>query len=251
MSASAAGALTLEGLSLGYDRQPAVRGLNLRVPAGDLLAVVGPNGAGKSTLLKGIMGLLRPLSGRVRLDGLRRREIAYLPQQAELDRRFPIAVGDLVLTGLWHRLGLFGRADRGLRRRVPEALAAVGLEGFERRPIGALSGGQLQRVLFARLLLQDARVLLLDEPFTAVDARTARDLLAIVRRWHGDGRTVIAVLHDLDLVRDTFPTAALLARELVAAGPTAEVLRAENLFRARHLCEAHEDVPGVWLDRAA
>lgn len=241
MSAITPAVLALENLTLGYDRHPAVHHLDLAVPEGALMAVVGPNGAGKSTLLKGIMGLLRPLQGQIRLEGLRRSEIAYLPQQADLDRRFPVSVSDLVLTGLWHRVGLFGRVDRALRARASEALAAVGLEGFERRAIGSLSGGQLQRVLFARLLLQDARLLLLDEPLTAVDSRTARDLLDLIHRWHGDGRTVIVVLHDLDLVREAFPTAALLARELVAAGPTAEVLRAENLFRARRMCEAFDD----------
>jgi zinc/manganese transport system ATP-binding protein len=251
-AAASAPALAFEDLTLGYERHPAVHHLRGSVAAGDLLAVVGPNGAGKSTLLKGIAGLLRPLEGRVRLSsGLRHRDIAYLPQQAEIDRRFPIAVRDLVAMGLWREIGMFGGVRGGLAERVDGAMAAVGLAGFERRPIGSLSGGELQRALFARLLVQDARVILLDEPFTAIDARTAADLLGLVRRWHGERRAVIAVLHDLDTVRSVFPKALLLAREPVAMGPTAEVLAPRNLLRARRLVEAFDERAGVCRGLAA
>ncbi|WP_298965659.1 zinc ABC transporter ATP-binding protein AztA [uncultured Methylobacterium sp.] len=236
--------LAFDGLTLGYARHPAVHHLDGTVPAGALLAVVGPNGAGKSTLLKGIMGEIAPLDGRVLHPGLKRGDIAYLPQAAEIDRAFPVAVYDLVAMGLWRRVGLWRRI-RGDDGAVAAALDAVGLGGFERRPIGTLSGGQLQRVLFARLLLQDARVILLDEPFAAIDARTTDDLLALVRRWHGEGRTVVAVLHDLEQVRRHFPTTLLLAREAVAWGDTASVLTAPNLRRARNLCEAWDDAAPV------
>ena len=127
------------------------------------------------------------------------------------------------------------------RRKVHEAIAAVGLTGFEGRPIGSLSGGQMQRTLFARLLLQDARVILLDEPFTAIDAKTAADLFDLVRRWHSEQRTVLAALHDIDLVRSSFPQTLLLAREPVAWGTTGEVLTPENLLKARRMCEAFDD----------
>jgi zinc/manganese transport system ATP-binding protein len=127
---------------------------------------------------------------------------------------------------------------RDARARAEAALAAVGLRGFERRPVGAVSSGQFQRVLFARLLLQDAPVILLDEPFNALDARTAAELLGLVRRWHGEGRTVIAVLHDLDLVRREFPETLLLARDCLGWGPTGEVLTAANRLRARMMAEA-------------
>ena len=231
-------ALKFHDLSLGYDRQPAVHRLQGEIAEGSLTAIVGPNGAGKSTMLKGVTGSLRPLEGRIALGGLTRSEIAYLPQHSDVDRSFPIAVADLVGMGLWREIGGFGGLRAVHRARVAEAIAAVGLEGFERRPIGSLSGGQIQRALFARLLLQDARLVLLDEPFTAVDAKTMADLIGVVQRWHGEGRTVLAVLHDFDTVQAYFPRALMLARELVAHGPTAQVLTAENQFRARQMCEA-------------
>ena len=231
-------AVALQGLTLGYDRHPAVQNLDSNIAEGSLTAVVGPNGAGKSTLLKGVVGTLPPLAGRVSLGALTRDDIAYLPQQSDIDRSFPLSVVDLVALGLWREIGAFGRLCGAGRQRVAEAISAVGLEGFEMRPIGSLSGGQMQRALFARLLLQDARLVLLDEPFTAIDARTMVDLLAVVQRWHGEGRTVVAVLHDIDTVRAHFPETLMLARELVAHGPTAQVLTAENQFRARQMCEA-------------
>jgi zinc/manganese transport system ATP-binding protein len=231
-------AIRFDGVTLGYDRRPAVHHLDGEIPSGSLMAVVGPNGAGKSTLLKGIVGTLKPLDGHIRLDGSS--GIAYLPQAAEIDRSFPLSVYDLVAMGLWSRSGLFGGVARRERTRIEQALAAVGLIGFERRPISTLSGGQMQRALFARLLLQDAPVILLDEPFTAIDAKTTADLLDLVRRWHDESRTVVAVLHDLDMVKRTFPQTLLIAREPVAWGETGEVLSAENLLKARRMVEAYD-----------
>ncbi|MEM6986710.1 MAG: zinc ABC transporter ATP-binding protein AztA, partial [Pseudomonadota bacterium] len=221
----------------------AISNLNARISAGSLTAVVGPNGAGKSTLLKSIIGALAPLAGNVSLASLARQQVAYLPQQSELDRSFPMSVFDLVAMGLWQEIGAFGGLRRAHRRRVDEAIATVGLTGLEKRAIGSLSGGQLQRALFARLLLQDAKLVLLDEPFTAVDSRTATDLIDVVRTWHNEGRTVLAVLHDDNTVRAHFPDTFLLARELVAHGPTEQVLNASNLFKARQMCEACEGPP--------
>jgi zinc/manganese transport system ATP-binding protein len=233
-------ALRFKDVTLGYDRHPAVHHLNGTVQDGTLLALVGPNGAGKSTLLKGIVGLLSPLAGSIERD-LKLSEVAYLPQIAEIDRSFPISVYDLVAMGLWRRTGLFDRIGGNERAVIARALSTVGLEGFEQRPIGTLSGGQMQRALFARLLLQDAKLILLDEPFAALDSGTVADLLEIVRRWHTEQRTVIAVLHDYETVRQRFPEALLLARSPVAWGPTSEVLKPENLLKARRMCEAFHD----------
>ena len=233
--------LQFRDLTLGYDRHPAVHHLDGAVARGSLTAVVGPNGAGKSTLFKGVVGVLKPLAGRIERNGVKPEDIAYLPQVAEIDRSFPIGVYDMVAMGLWRTKGLFGGIGRAERDAIERALAAVGLTGFEQRSIGTLSGGQMQRMLFARLLLQDARVIVLDEPFNAIDAKTSADLLALVRRWHQEQRTVLAALHDLDLVKANFPEALLLAREPVAWGRTAEVLTAENMLKARRMCEAFDD----------
>ncbi|WP_407158693.1 metal ABC transporter ATP-binding protein [Bradyrhizobium sp. STM 3557] len=233
--------LTFDDVTLGYDRHPAVHHLTGVVHTGALLAVVGPNGAGKSTLFRGIVGLLKPLAGRIIMSGLDARDIAYLPQVADIDRSFPISVIDFVSTGLWRATGIFGGVGAAARKTIALAIATVGLTGFENRGIGTLSGGQMQRLLFARVLLQDARVIVLDEPFNAMDAKTSADLLALIAQWHAEGRTVLAALHDLEMVRAHFPQSLLLAREPVAWGATSEALTSENLLAARRMCEAFDD----------
>ena len=240
--------IKLHNVTLGYDRHPAVHHLTGEVAAGALVAVIGPNGAGKSTLFRGLAGILKPLSGSVDLGGLDVRDIAYLPQSADIDRSFPISVFDFVGTGLWRSIGFFGGIGKPARDRITQALAAVGLNGFENRAIGTLSGGQMQRLLFARVLLQDARLIVLDEPFNAIDTKTSADLLALVKRWHGEGRTVLAALHDMELVRDHFPETLLLARGPVAWGATSEVLTAENLMVALRMCEAFDDSAAACAD---
>jgi zinc/manganese transport system ATP-binding protein len=234
--------LTFRDLTLGYNDHPAVHHLNGSVKIGSLTAVVGANGSGKSTLMKGIVGVLKPMAGEsLKMPGAR---IAYLPQQSELDRSFPARVVDLVSMGLWPKRGLLGRYTAEDKASVKRALMAVGLEGFEARPLDTLSGGQLQRALFARVLVQDAEIILLDEPFNAIDARTVTDLVALIKRWHGEKRTVMVVVHDLGLVREHFPETLLLARHPVAWGPTSEALKPENLLRARRFDEAwHDDAP--------
>lgn len=233
--------LCFENLTLGYNRHPAVHHLKAEIATGSLLAVVGPNGAGKSTLLKAIVGELKPMQGRILLNGIRRDCVAYLPQLSSLDGSFPISVHDFVAMGLWAQFGAFRRLDASARRRIDESIAAVGLGGLETRPIGQLSGGQLQRVRFARVMLQDSPLVLLDEPYGAIDANTVRDLAALVRRWNSEGRTVISVLHDFEHVRQEYPETLLLARELVAHGKTAAVLTEDNLRRARKLAESRSD----------
>jgi zinc/manganese transport system ATP-binding protein len=233
--------LQFRDVTLGYDRHPAVHHLSGEVAAGSLIAVVGPNGAGKSTLFRGIVGILKPLAGSILTGGLDIRDIAYLPQTVDIDRSFPISVFDFVGTGLWRSVGFFGGMGKTAREKIAQALAAVGLNGFENRSIGTLSGGQMQRMLFARVLLQDARLIVLDEPFNAIDSKTTADLLALVRRWHAEGRTVLAALHDMDLVRANFPETLLMARGPVAWGATSEVLTAENLSQARRMCEAFDE----------
>jgi zinc/manganese transport system ATP-binding protein len=253
----AAPAITLADLTVRYRQHPALHHISTRVAQGALTAIVGPNGAGKSTLLKSIMGLLPTTPGQVTLAAPSRspvspghRRIAYLPQLSELDRSFPITVQDCVLLGCWPASGAWGRVRAAQLASVQAALHTVALDGFERRTVGGLSSGQLQRVLFARLLVQDADLILLDEPFNAVDSHTAARLLALVQQWHRAGRTVLAVLHDDAQIHQHFPDTLLLARELVAHGPTAAVMTPANLHRARAMSEAWNDA-APWCQAGA
>jgi len=232
-------AVTFDNLTLGYNSHPAVHHLSGTVARGSLTAVVGANGSGKSTLMKGIVGILPPMAGAASVkSGMR---LAYLPQQSELDRSFPARVVDLVSMGLWPKRGLLGRHTSADKARVQDAIRAVGLSGFQARPLDTLSGGQMQRALFARVLVQDADLILLDEPFNAVDARTIADLLTMMQGWHGEGRTVLVVVHDHDLVRRHIPDALLLARRPVAWGKAQAVLSPANLERARSFDEAWDE----------
>lgn len=238
----------LHDLTVAYRGHVAVHHLSGSFAAGTTTAVVGPNGAGKSSLLAALGGAIRHFEGRIERDPALR--IAYLPQAAELDRSFPLRVHEVVAMGLWLQIGNFARVRAAQRARIDEALAAVGLSGFEQRLVGELSAGQAQRVLFARVLVQDAELILLDEPFNAIDARTTADLLQLLQRWRDESRTVIAVLHDLDQVRAHFAQALLLAREPVAWGPTAQVLSARHLFTAHQMAERWDATPEI-CERAA
>jgi zinc/manganese transport system ATP-binding protein len=231
----------LSNVTIAYDRHAAVHHLQGCFAPGSLTAVAGPNGAGKSTLLKALMGELPLASGIIDRGGLALTDFGYLPQAADIDRSFPLSVADIVLLGAWHETGAFRSVSTATADRARRALATVGLEGFERRRIGTLSAGQFQRVLFARLLLQDAKIILLDEPFTAIDARTSQDLLELIQHWHKEQRTVIAVLHDFEQIRAHFPQTLLLAREVIAWDRTDIAMSGENLLRARAMAEHWDD----------
>jgi len=223
--------LQINNLTLGYRAHPAVHHLTGTLAPGSLTALVGANGSGKSTLMKGIAGLLKPITGSITIQPGTR--LAYLPQQSELDRSFPVQVQDLVALGLWSKRGIFKRYQPEDKVIIRTALEAVGLQGFEKRSLDTLSGGQFQRVLFARVLVQDADLILLDEPFNAIDMNTLETLLNLIQQWHQEGRSVVVVVHNLDIVRQVFPETLLLARELIAWGPTKEVLTAANIARLR------------------
>lgn len=240
--------IQLSNLTLAYERHPAVHHVTATINQGEWLAIVGPNGAGKSTLLNAMAGLTTIDEGSV--DGLCPKATAYLPQQAHLDKSFPITVFELVTIGLWTTLGFSKSLSASQHKECEDAIAAVGLQGFEHRMIDTLSGGQLQRSLFARVLLQDQPVILLDEPFNAIDAKTLSDLTQVIKQWHRNERTVIMVTHDLDYVQQHCPQTMLLARECIGHGRTGDVLTSENLKQARQRSEAFDD-HASWCQQGA
>ena len=226
VSGNSDGAVALRDATVRYGRRVALEGVSGAFAAGSLTAVVGANGAGKSTLLGAVAGIVRLSAGRIDCPALAARRMAYLPQLSAIDRDYPVTVAELIALGGWRGFGAFRAPSAALRARAEEAAAAVGLAARRGRRIAELSAGEMQRALFARLIVQDAALILLDEPFAPVDAATTAALMDRVDAWHAEGRTVIAVLHDLALVRERFPGTMVLARRCLAWGPTREALPA-------------------------
>jgi zinc/manganese transport system ATP-binding protein len=218
------GRVLLRDVTVRYGRRVALEAVSGEFGSGSLTAVVGANGAGKTTLLAAIAGVV-PLAAGV-VDCPARQRLAYLPQLAAIDRDYPLTVSELITLGGWREFGPFRSPRAAMRERAAEVAETVGLPDRLKRPICEISVGELQRALFARLILQDATVILLDEPFAAVDAPTISVLLDRVTQWRREGRTVIAVLHDLDLVRAHFPSTLVLARRCIAWGETEAALPA-------------------------
>jgi zinc/manganese transport system ATP-binding protein len=224
--------LACEDLTISYQRHPALHHITCELKLGVTTAIIGPNGAGKSTFLKAILGEVRPETGRVVIQGLARCDIAYLPQINTIDHNLPLTVGDVVSLGNLYKIGLFNKTSKDDDIIINDALNQVGLSGFNLRYVHELSSGQLQRVLLARVIVQQAKVIILDEPFNALDSKTIADMLSIIKSWQQDGKTVIAVLHDLTQVANNFDYTMLLAKELVAYDVTQNVLRNDTLKRA-------------------
>jgi manganese/zinc/iron transport system ATP- binding protein len=226
-------AIEVEDLTVAYGERPALWDVDVTVPEGTLTAVVGPNGAGKTTLVRAILGLVRPAAGRILVHGRpyeeQRGAVAYVPQRGSVDWDFPTSVLDVVTMGRYGALGWFRLPGRREREAALEALRHVEMEEFASRQISQLSGGQQQRVFLARALVQDARVFLMDEPFQGVDAVTERAILELLRELRSQGRTVVAVHHDLQTVREYFDTVCLLNVRKIASGPVEEVFTEENL----------------------
>ena len=219
--------ITLENVTVRYGRQTALHDVSGVFHQGSLTAIAGPNGAGKSTLLKLIVGTLKPRSGRVTMaKGM---SVAYLPQASTLQHDFPLSVLQAVCTGFWSDIGNHGAITPVMRKRASEALVEVGLVGFDDRQISSLSGGQFQRLMFARVIVQDASLILLDEPFAAVDAETTGRLIQLLLNWHRQGRTVICVLHDLLLIQKYFPDSFVLAGKCLGHGHTHKLLEQKLL----------------------
>lgn len=215
--------LVLKHASLGYGSAVAVQDVDGQFESGSMTAIIGPNGSGKSTLLKGLLGLSRPLRGSIE-SRHPRAALGYLAQGSDVEPQFPISVEDYVAVGLWSRIGSLRAVSRALMQQVREAIAAVGLQGHASRLVGELSGGQMQRLRFARLLAQNPPVIMLDEPFSGIDEPTTKALLQLMHVWHARGKTVIAVLHDREMVRAHFPRTLALDGRVVAWDDTGRVL---------------------------
>lgn len=225
--------IKVEDMTAAYGAVPVLWDVDLSVPEGVLMAVVGPNGAGKSTLIKCMLGLVKPISGSVRFYGKsyksQRGRIAYVPQSESVDWDFPANVLDVVLMGRYGRLGWFRRPGKKERELALSALEKLGIRELSKRHISELSGGQQQRVFLARAIVQDADIYFMDEPFKGVDQKTETAIIALLKELRDEGRTIIAVHHDLQTVSDYFDSVALINRQIIKAGPVNEVFTEENL----------------------
>ncbi len=225
--------LSFKNVSVAYKNRLALENISLDFFKGSLTAILGPNGGGKSTLLKSILGLVPLQTGEIQKFSLKYKDIAYLPQQTEIDRTFPLTVNDVIAFGACQTKGFFKEINQETKIYIQKALEKVGLKEAASRSLHTLSGGQFQRVLFARTMLQNAQIILLDEPFAAVDRYTIEDLIKIIKAWAAEGRTIIVVSHDLEFVQTYFPQSLLLARSVIAYGPTEKVITLKNLRQAR------------------
>ena len=215
-------AIEVHDLTVAYRDKPVLWDIDLEVPSGVLMAVVGPNGAGKTTLVKAMLGLVKPVSGAVLVQGKpyssRSQAVAYVPQRGTVDWDFPTTAADVALMGTYGKLGWFRRPGAAERAATAAALAQVGMSGFADRQISQLSGGQQQRVFLARALVQDAPVYLMDEPFQGVDAVTEKAIVDFLRELRSRGRTVVVVHHDLATVPEYFDWVTLLNVRRIASG---------------------------------
>lgn len=235
-SAVPAPALAVRRMTVSYGGRPVVWDADAVFPRGTLCAIVGPNGAGKSTLLKAALGIVPRDSGHVAVHGRplddARSEVAFVPQASGVDWDFPTSVREVVEMGRYRDAGWFRRLRRIDREVVARSLDHVGMTPFADRPIGQLSGGQRQRVFLARALAQEASLLVMDEPFAGVDARTEDAILDLLTRLRDGGSTVVIVHHDLETVRERFDNAVVLNVRVVASGPVEEALTDATIAQA-------------------
>jgi manganese/zinc/iron transport system ATP- binding protein len=225
--------LTIQDLSVAYQKKPVLRSVSFSAPEGKLIGIVGPNGAGKSTLIKAALGLIPRLSGEVSIYGKpyseQRKLVGYVPQRESVDWDFPTNALDVVMMGRYGHLGWFKRPGNAERRIAMECLAKVGMADYADRQISQLSGGQQQRIFLARALAQDAKLYFMDEPFVGVDVATEKAIITLLNELKTQGKTVLVVHHDLATVEEYFDWVMLLNVGLIAFGPTEHTFTADNL----------------------
>jgi len=236
--------LSVAGLSLGYENTPVIKDISFELARGEVLSVIGHNGSGKSTLIKALLGILPPLAGKLDWINGKPETIAFLGQRTDFDNRFPIRVRDLAAMGSWPKLGLLGRVDKDCAYRIDAALERTGTAHIADMPLHKLSAGQLQRALFARTMVQDASLILLDEPFTAVDQTTEAELLTLIDDWSAEGRSIILILHDLSAVLEHCDSALLLGNGKAMSGSPDTTLTPENLVKFGYLSNSQAN----WLE---
>ncbi|MAP24817.1 MAG: ABC transporter [Rickettsiales bacterium] len=224
--------LVVDSLTVSFGNFQALQDINLCFPKGSLTAIIGPNGGGKSTLMKCVTGQLQPTNGRIYLHGISPDKISYVPQKSLLDTSFPITVREVAAMGLISKKNLYRSIPSEQINKLDHTLNEMGLSNQKDQLVETLSGGQFQRLLFARLLLQDQPLIILDEPFAHIDEHTKEVLLSMIQNWHKKGKTIIVILHELDLVKRFFPNAVLLAKEVISNGKTAEVMSEKNIASA-------------------
>lgn len=228
--------IDVHNVTVSYGSIPVLWDVDFELPVGQIIGVIGPNGSGKTTLLKTIMGIVKPVSGNIKIFGSTidkvRSKIAYVPQRETVDWQFPINVMDVVLMGRYSKSNIFKRTTKADHEIAKESLESVGMLAFSNRQISELSGGQQQRVFLARALAQKADLYFMDEPFAGVDMATEKTILNILLKLKESGKTVLIVHHDLQTVKEYFDHVVLLNTRLIAAGPTAEILTEENINTA-------------------
>ncbi|MDO5057772.1 MAG: manganese/iron ABC transporter ATP-binding protein [Lautropia sp.] len=242
--------LDVRGVSITYNNgHTALNNTSFCTPTGSITALVGVNGSGKSTLFKAIMGFLHPARGSVRVLGqsvqaaLRQNLVAYVPQNEEVDWNFPVRVKDVVMMGRYGHMGFLRRPRARDHEAVAQALARVQMDALAHRQIGELSGGQKKRVFLARALAQDARVILLDEPFTGVDVKTEDAIIELLKALRDEGRVILVSTHNLGSVPEFCDRTVLMRNTVLTYGPTATIFTRKNLEMTFGGVLRHFDLP--------
>lgn len=228
--------LIIHNLSVSYGEVTVFTDISVQFNPGKITGIIGPNGAGKSTLIKALLGLVKTKKGICNYNGKNIREvqkkIAYVEQRKDLDLSFPISVYELVLTGSYGKLGLFKTPDEDERKACKEAIKKVNMSDYCDRQIGNLSGGQLQRIFVARAILQQAEIVILDEPFVGIDLESEGAIMKILKQWRNENKTIIVIHHDLNKVFDYFDELVVMNHGIIDYGPTKEVYNSKNIEKA-------------------